>query len=129
MLVLRDDELRRPLGLSIYDDPLPFERNIGLYGGFDGGKIVTCAILDRKSKDLFRMKQMAVCEEYKKQGVGSAMLRFLEKQVLESGGNTIHLHARKVALDFYKKNNYVVTSDVFEEIGIPHHEMRKVLTQ
>ena len=128
MLVLRDDELRKPIGLSIYDDPLCFERNIGLYGGFDGDKIVTCAILDRKSKDLFRMKQMAVSAEYQKQGIGSQMLKYLESQVLAEGGNMIHLHARKTALNFYKKNNYEVTSDVFEEVGIPHHEMRKILS-
>jgi predicted GNAT family N-acyltransferase len=39
----------------------------------------------------------------------------------------IILNARKVALPFYLKSGYVIQGDEFEEVGIPHFKMSKIV--
>jgi predicted GNAT family N-acyltransferase len=38
------------------------------------------------------------------------------------------MHARKTAVPFYERIGYQVAGEEFLEVGIPHYEMRKLLT-
>jgi predicted GNAT family N-acyltransferase len=37
------------------------------------------------------------------------------------------MHARKTAIGFYEKQGYAVFGNEFEEVTVPHFEMRKLL--
>jgi predicted GNAT family N-acyltransferase len=41
----------------------------------------------------------------------------------------IELHARKIAIDFYQKQNFQQIGEVFYEVGIPHLKMVKILDE
>lgn len=119
--------LRKPLGLSIYDDDLDREKNVKLYGAFRNNKIVACAYLDPKTQKSAQLKQMAVTPSLQKQHVGSTLLKYIEERAKASGLDKIVLHARQVAFPFYEKNHYEYASEIFHEVGIPHRKMQKML--
>ena len=112
MLELRDMLLRKPLGLSIYDDDLDREKNVKLYGAFRNDKVIACAYLDPKTATSAQLKQMAVTPSLQKQHIGSTLLKYIEGKAREPGLDKIVLHARQVAFPFYEKNRYEYASDL-----------------
>ncbi len=69
--------------------------------------------------------RIAVLQEWRSKGVGSAILRALLVQAHQNGLHTIKLHAQTHALGFYARHGFnVVAGDEFIEAGIPHREMR-----
>ena len=91
------------------------------------GQIVGCCILTPIDKNIVQLRQMAVEDSTQKKGIGAKLLLFAEESAKENGFDKIVLHARKVAIGFYLKYNYDIVGDEFEEVGIPHFEMQKIL--
>ncbi|MBS1689681.1 MAG: GNAT family N-acetyltransferase, partial [Bacteroidetes bacterium] len=60
-------------------------------------------------------------------GVGTKVVKAAEAAALKYGFNKMDMHARMVAVNFYKKLGYSVVSDTFTEVGIPHVVMEKSL--
>jgi ribosomal protein S18 acetylase RimI-like enzyme len=56
-----------------------------------------------------RIRYMGVATEYRRQGIGTLVLRGLEEKALSLGAARIVLDARETALGFYRKHGYVVT--------------------
>ena len=71
--------------------------------------------------------RMAVLPDYRKHGVGSALLNALQDIAKVQGITDVFLHAQTSAIDFYKKHGYRVNSDIFMDAGIPHVTMEKRL--
>lgn len=67
--------------------------------------------------------RMAVLPEARGKGVGEALLRHLVK---ESAGRyqELHLSAQQHATGFYQRCGFHICSDVYEDAGIPHLDMR-----
>jgi predicted GNAT family N-acyltransferase len=70
---------------------------------------------------------MAVKETWQGHGVGKTLVQFAEKTAAERSYQRIELHAREVALSFYKKLAYRIRGSQFMEVGIPHYLMEKKL--
>ena len=79
-----------------------------------------------------RLMQMAVSDSFQGQGVGSALVRSLERVLLRYGAGDekvyVTLHARDSAVPFYARLGYSVHSEPFEEVGVPHSHMHKTLS-
>lgn len=73
--------------------------------------------------------RMAVLTEFRKHGVGSAMLSELHKIAKIQGIDCVFLHAQTSAIDFYKKHGYSIKSEEFMDAGIPHVTMEKKLNE
>lgn len=71
--------------------------------------------------------RMAVLPEYRKQGVGSALLNALHEIAGVQGIANVFLHAQTSAIDFYKKHGYIIKSEEFIDAGIPHVTMERNL--
>jgi predicted GNAT family N-acyltransferase len=69
--------------------------------------------------------RMAVLQSYRKQDVGSLLLKALEDEARRQGVQGIVLHAQSYALGFYERHGYQGIGERFEEAGIEHLEMRK----
>ncbi|WP_341834335.1 GNAT family N-acetyltransferase [Chitinophaga pollutisoli] len=127
MVVLRDNILRRPLGLTFSTEYLRQEMNDFLIGCFDGKQIVGCCILTPVNNDVIQLRQMAVDENQQGKGTGSKILRFAEERARKEGFSELTMHARDVARPFYEKNGYSARGDIFTEVGIDHIEMYRKL--
>ncbi|MBS5795752.1 MAG: GNAT family N-acetyltransferase [Dysgonomonas mossii] len=127
MVALRYKILRAPLGLTFSAEYLEKEKEDMLYVCENEEQIVGCCILTPIDKKVVQLRQMAVDDSVQKKGIGSKLLLFTEESAKANGFDKIVLHARKVAIGFYLKYNYGIVGDEFEEVGIPHFEMQKIL--
>lgn len=71
--------------------------------------------------------RMAVLKESRASGVGGAILACLVEEARRRGMNQVVLSAQTHALGFYRKHGFREVGAIFEEAGIPHQEMRRVL--
>ena len=55
-----------------------------------------------------QIRFMAVEDEFQSKGFGSLILSYLEKVAKEHGSSEILLHSRETAINFYKKNGYLI---------------------
>lgn len=127
-LEVRDGVLRRPLGMSLYAENLEAEKADFHIGAFINNTLVGVLILTRLNEENVKMRQVAVTEAWRSNGIGRELVRFAEKYSQNMGYSTILLNARETAVTFYEKLGYEKLGDVFNEINIPHYKMRKNLS-
>lgn len=127
MLKLREDLLRKPLGISFSKEELEKEKNDVLIGAFDDDDILGCCMLVEMEPGVVRLRQLAVLNNLQGKGVGTAILQFSENLARDLGYKKITMHARKNTVDFFEKLGYQTVGDEFIEITIPHFEMMKEL--
>lgn len=128
MVALRDQILRKPLGLSFSNEELAAEHGDILIACTDDDEMLGCCILTpQKQRGLVRLRQMAVPLKLHGKGIGQSVLQFAETLARDKGYNKITMHARDTAIGFYEKAGYKITGDEFTELNIPHHIMEKTL--
>ncbi len=127
MIQLRMEVLRKPLGLQFSDEDLEKEKADILVGVFDEQELIGCCVLTKKDTATLQLRQMAVANSRQQHGIGTAILNAAELIAKEKGYKTLMMHARDVAVGFYKKCSYITVGDVFTEVGIPHYKMTKDL--
>jgi len=127
MLKLREDLLRKPLGISFTKEELEKEKNHVLIGAFDDDDILGCCMLVELEPGIVRLRQLAVLNNLQGKGVGTAILQFSENLARDLGYKKITMHARKNTVDFFEKLGYQTVGEEFIEITIPHFEMIKEL--
>lgn len=127
MIKMREDILRKPLGLNFDEKELESERNNLLIAAFDDDKMLGCCMLVPENENIVRLRQMAVLNDLQGKGIGRALMLFAENLARDRGYNKISMHARKNATGFYEKVGYKVVGDEFVEVTIPHYNMEKEL--
>jgi len=127
MIKLREDILRRPLGLSFDEKELEEEKDNMLIGAFEDEDMLGCCMLVEEKPGTVRLRQMAVLNNLQGKGIGRALMTFAENLARDHGYKVLSMHARKNAIGFYEKMGYKVAGDEFIEITIPHYVMEKQL--
>lgn len=127
MVSLRDNVLRKPLGLIFTPDELESEKENILIGAFEEDDILGCCMLVEENNRVIRLRQMAVLNNLQGKGVGRAIMNFAENIARDRGYKVLSMHARKNATGFYEKMGYKVCGDEFTEVTIPHYLMEKNL--
>jgi predicted GNAT family N-acyltransferase len=67
--------------------------------------------------------RMAVARNWRRCGVGGAVLQSLLELARKEGCMTVHLHAQTHAIAFYSKYGFIAVGEEFDEAGIPHRMM------
>ena len=127
MVKLRDDILRKPLGLSFTQEELEKEKDHLLIGAYEDDKLLACCMLVEENPRTVRLRQMAVLNDLQGKGIGKALMIFAENLARDRGYRKITMHARKNAVGFYEKMGYRKQGDEFTEITIQHYVMEKEL--
>ena len=127
MVHLRNEILRRPLGLQFTPEELEKEKEEILIGAFEEEKMLGCCMLIMEAPASVRLRQMAVLNNLQGKGIGRALMQFAENIARDRGFQKITMHARKTAVGFYEKLGYQVSGQEFEEVTIPHYIMEKQL--
>jgi len=71
--------------------------------------------------------RMAVLKPWRGQGIGDALMRALVGRAIERGMKHLALNAQTHAIPFYARHGFEADGEEFEEAGIPHRWMRRVL--
>ncbi|MBN0043912.1 GNAT family N-acetyltransferase [Streptomyces actuosus] len=71
--------------------------------------------------------RLAVAREARGLGVGAALVRAVEDAARALGLTAVDLHAQTHALGFYERLGYVPYGPEYQEAGIAHRAMRRVL--
>jgi predicted GNAT family N-acyltransferase len=127
MVKLRDEILRKPLGLDFSADELAREKDDILLGAFDEDKILACCLLTRVDNRTVKLRQMAVQNNLQGKGIGASIMSFAETIARDKGYKSLMMHARNTAIGFYEKFGFKVKGDEFIEVNVPHHIMEKRL--
>ena len=127
MVKLRDDMLRKPLGLAFTPQELEREKDTLLIGAFEDEEMLGCCMLVEENNDTVRLRQMAVLNDLQGKGIGRALMNFAENLARDRGYKIMSMHARKNAVGFYEKMGYEINGDEFIELTIPHYVMEKKL--
>ena len=127
MVNLRNEILRKPLGLSFTPEELAKEKEDILIGAFDDEDMLACCMLTKAENHCLRVRQMAVQNNLQGKGIGASMMNFAEIVARDKGYKKLVMHARVTAVGFYEKLGYKVVGDEFIEVTIPHHIMEKNL--
>lgn len=122
---LREEILRKPLGLSLHNEDLSNEVSEHILVAEEEGNIVACLILTPGDGNMLQLRQMAVAEAWQGQHIGRQLVEYAEQFAWNKGYVQIMLHARMVAKGFYEKLGYVQQGGIFTEVNIPHIEMIK----
>lgn len=91
------------------------------------GKPVGAARLREYAATTGKVERVAVLEPERGSGVGRALMDAAESAARREGFDEVVLHAQAPVVAFYERLGYEVTSEEFEDAGIPHREMRKRL--
>jgi len=67
--------------------------------------------------------RMAVAREWRRRGVGSAILEALVGLARKEGCSVLRLHAQTHAIPFYARYGFAAVGGEFDEAGIPHRMM------
>lgn len=127
-LSLRNDILRKPLGIEFHIEDIQEEYNqhhLACYG--ENYELLGCLVMKDISATKIKMRQVAVSEKHQNKGIGKRLVAFSEEWSLDNGYKSIELNARKVAVPFYLKLDYNTKGKEFKEVDIPHFKMTKKL--
>ena len=80
------------------------------------------------NEDEAQIRSISVEPNWEGKGIGSIVLKELEKIVTEKGARRIIIHARNTAIEFYKKNGYKEVEPSYTLFGeIEHTLMGKII--
>lgn len=93
----------------------------------DGEAIGTGRLMPPAGDEPARIGRMAVLAPWRRHGVGAAMLSGLLRLARERGWYEVSLHAQASAIDFYLQHGFVPRGPRFQEAGIEHQAMHRIL--
>ena len=126
-MALRTEILRKPLNMEYKVEDIAQEHNSIHLAGFLDDQIVAYLILKPIDGNIVKMRQVAVSNQFQRQGIGAQLVAFSEKISKSRNFTKIELHARMPAVPFYKALAYDVVGDEFLEVGLAHYKMEKTL--
>ena len=78
--------------------------------------------------DYHKIGRMAVLKEWRGMGLGAALLLEAVKICQAHGSKQIYLSAQTHAIGFYQGCGFKVTSEVYQDVHIPHVDMQLELS-
>lgn len=78
--------------------------------------------------DYHKIGRMAVLKAYRRHGLGAALLLEAVKLCKVHGSRTVYLSAQTHAIGFYERSGFKVTSEIYQDLHIPHVDMQLELS-
>ena len=126
-LVLREEVLRRPLGLSFTPEEMAKEPGCVHLVGLLRGEVVATLLLEPLDAATVLMRQVAVRPALHDGGIGGRLLVAAEAAARVRGFTRLMAHARAAALAFYERNGYAAEGEFFIQATIAHQTVAKAL--
>ena len=126
-LRLREAVLRRPLGLTVTEEELADDAMRQHFCAISYGLVVGTVSLRPLDEATLQLKQMAVAEDRRREGIGTRLLAHAAGWAHGAGFLLMVLNARMGAEGFYARFGYQAHGEPFDENTIPHIGMTKSL--
>ena len=124
----RWEMLRKPLNLPHGSEQDKLEESAFHIAAYQNHKIIGVGRIHIESDNTARIRYMAVHENYQNQGIGSSILRELERIATTNNVRVCWLYAREVAIKFYANNGYMIKGESKSELAeLRHERMEKSL--
>ncbi|MDA9226809.1 GNAT family N-acetyltransferase [Methylophilaceae bacterium] len=123
----RFDNLRKPLNLKWSKKDLLNENQQNHFALKNQSEIVGSFCLKKIDCSTMRLRQMAIEKKWQRQGYGSSILKFTEKFAIKNNYKKIIIIARLSALDFYKKNFFKTSGNIFIDATVNSIKLYKEL--
>src|SRR5215213_8462712 len=91
-LALRDEVLRKPLGMQFTEKELAKDKEDVHFGLFIDGQIAACLILSNAGDKRMKMRQVAVKADHQGKGYGKQLSDVAEEYAARKGFKTIFCH-------------------------------------
>jgi len=91
------------------------------------GRPVATGRLLAAAPGIAKLGRMAVCQALRGSGVGRSVLQALVQAAQQRGDRELTLYAQASAVGFYLREGFGATGPKFDEAGIPHQTMVRVL--
>ena len=121
----RFNNLRKPLNLEWSKEDLLNENKQIHFALKNQSEIIGSFCLKKINCSTIRLRQMAIEKKFQKQGYGSSILKFTEKFAIKNNYKKIIIIARLSALDFYKKNFFKTSGNIFTDVTVNSINMYK----
>ena len=92
-----------------------------------GDRPVGTARIRRLNDQTAKLERLAVLQEVRKLGIGKKIVQQAVEYLTEAAVTEIVIHAQQPVQAFYQRLGFLPEGEVFEEAGIPHVKMRKLL--
>lgn len=127
-LTLREAQLRHPIGLRLTEADVNGEAQQIHFAALSNENVVGICVLNPGTDNCYQLRQMAVDKAFKGEGIGHALLLYVESTIKKKGCKQIWMDARESARAFYEKAGYRVESEPFAHLGLAHIKMIKHFT-
>ena len=124
---IRNEAFRKPWGLDIRDVDLTGDKDLYMFGGYLGDKMIATIFLTEDDEETARIKSVAILEEYRRKGLGRYLMEYVENIARERGYKKVNLMGRVSVEGFYNKLGYKTIGEPFDYHTIPHIDMVKEL--
>ncbi len=124
-LRLREAVLREPLGLTVTEEELADDAMRQHFCAISYGLVIGTVSLRPLDEATLQLKQMAVAEDRRREGIGARLLAHAEGWARGAGFLLVVLNAG--AEGFYARFGYQAHGEPFDENTIPHIGMTKRL--
>jgi predicted GNAT family N-acyltransferase len=128
-----EDALSVRMAVFVVEQQIPREEEIDGYEdaaihavGYEGGVPIAAGrlvLMDGYGK----VGRMSVLKEHRGRGIGALVLTALEREAASRGLPEARLSAQLTARGFYERAGYTAYGDVYDDVGIPHIDMKKRL--
>lgn len=127
LLSLRFNRLRKPLGMEWTPEELMADEEDRHFGLREEGEWLAVAVVHELGDGAVKLRQIAVTDSREGEGLGRHLMEMLGNRLAREGIRDFSLHARLVVAGFYEAMGFQREGEEFEEIGLPHIAMRRIL--
>ena len=103
LLGIRDEILRKPIGMNLRDKDTASDHAEFHLAAFDGDKAVGCVLLAPHGEGVIQLRQMAVLNSYQRRKIGAQLVGFAEGFARQKGFTVMEARAWRTAQGFYAK--------------------------
>ncbi|EKQ68143.1 putative acyltransferase [Leptolyngbyaceae cyanobacterium JSC-12] len=94
---------------------------------YQGEKAVGTVRLRPLDADTIKIERLAVLREFRGMGIGRVLMEAVLARLNETQIKTAYMNAQQPVQAFYERFGFEPEGKVFEEAGIPHIRMKKLL--
>lgn len=117
------EEQQVPVSMEIDDLE---DKTLHLVGYEEGIPVATARIFPMENGK-YKVQRVAIRKAAREKKCGSILMQEIERHIRELGGRRLFLGAQNHAIGFYEKVGYTICGEEYEEAGILHHDMDKMI--